>query len=79
MLPPGKFSSSLGPFVGSDPRDKVYSLLGLMDLGISTDYAKSPEMVCFEVTSILFDRVPLDEWFSHAGIRVSGPKCGFPT
>lgn len=49
------------PLAATDPRDKAYSLLGLINIGIEADYSKSPEMVYHEVATIMFNQVPRDE------------------
>lgn len=33
------------PLAATDPRDKVYSMLGLIDIGVEADYSKSPETI----------------------------------
>lgn len=61
------FESSLR-LLATDPRDKVYSLTGLMDIGIEADYSKSPKTIYSEVADIMLNQVPLDEWLDKAGI-----------
>jgi Heterokaryon incompatibility protein (HET) len=63
----------------ADPRDKVYSLLGLMSIGIEADYSKAPEMIYREVAAIMFRRVPLDEWFQKTGIGFGDRMSTLPT
>jgi hypothetical protein len=46
--------------LATDPRDKVYSFLGLMNIGIEADYSKPSELVYLEVATTMLDRVPLD-------------------
>ena len=52
--------------VASDPRDKIYSLLGLIRIGIEADYSKTVEALYLEVSQIMLPRVPMDEWFDGA-------------
>jgi hypothetical protein len=50
----------------SDPRDKIYSLLGLLNIGIEADYSKPVQAVYLELAQILFPQVPMEEWFDRA-------------
>jgi hypothetical protein len=52
--------------LASDPRDKIYSLLGLVRIGIDADYSKTVQALYLEVAQIMFPRIPMDEWFQHA-------------
>jgi hypothetical protein len=45
--------------IASDPRDKIYSLLGLIRIGIDADYSKTVEKLYLEVSRIMFPRVPM--------------------
>ena len=67
------------PLAATDPRDKVYSMLGLLDIGFEADYSKSPETIYCEVATILTDRVPLDEWFRSTGICFTNRMPAIPT
>jgi hypothetical protein len=53
--------------VATDPLDKVYSLLGLINIAIEVDYTKAAEDIYRDVATLLFDRVPRSEWFYLAG------------
>ncbi|KAN0115561.1 HET domain containing protein [Hyaloscypha variabilis] len=65
--------------LATDSRDKVYSLLGLMDIGIQADYSKPPELVYLEVATTMLDRVPLDEWLWIAGTMSENRMPSLPT
>jgi hypothetical protein len=56
-----------------DPRDKVYSLLGIVDTGMKANYSKTIEAIYTEFATILFGHVPLDEWLSITGVGL-GPR-----
>jgi hypothetical protein len=49
--------------LASDPRDKIYSLLALLNIGIEADYFKPVQVVYLELAQIMFPRVPIEEWF----------------
>jgi hypothetical protein len=87
VLTLNKVKRSQGPYVAAyawplattDPRDKIYSMLGLIDIGVEADYSKSPETIYCKVATILIDRVPLDEWFRSTGICFTNRMPTLPT
>lgn len=52
--------------IASDPRDKIYSLLSLVQVGVSADYSKTVQALYLEVAQILFPQVAMHKWFNKA-------------
>jgi Heterokaryon incompatibility protein (HET) len=52
--------------IASDPRDKIYSLLSLVQISVNADYSKTVQALYLEVARILFPQVAMDEWFDRA-------------
>ena len=63
----------------TDPRDQVYSLLGLADIGIEADYSKSTEAVYLELSAVMLERAPLDGWFRYAGVLIKNTMATLPS
>ena len=63
----------------TDPLDKVYSLLGLINIGLEVDYTKAAEDVYRDVAVALFDQVPRSEWFYLTGVYLSNRMSSLPT
>jgi Heterokaryon incompatibility protein (HET) len=76
---PWKFFSFSWSLNATDPRDKVYSLLGLANIGIEVDYSKSPEMVYHDFAATMFGNAPLHEWFRFCGISFRERMPTLPT
>jgi hypothetical protein len=70
-----KYSHDL---VASDPRDKIYSLLGIIRLGIEPDYSKTAETLYLEVAHNILPQVPLHEWFDKS-VPFTSRMPGLPT
>jgi hypothetical protein len=79
ILPRGISLPHAWPLAATHPRDKVYSMLGLIDIGVEADYSKSPETIFCEVATILIDRLPLDVWFQSTGICFTNKMPALPT
>jgi hypothetical protein len=62
-----EFVCSSVPRLATDPRDKLYSLLGIRDLGIQPDYSKSVEEVYTDAIAVLMQGVSLDKVLSLSG------------
>jgi hypothetical protein len=52
----------------TDPRDQLYSLLGLVDIRIEANYSKSTEAVYLELATVMLERAPLDGWFRQTRV-----------
>ena len=63
----------------TDPRDQVYSLLGLAEIGIEADYSKSTEAVYLELAAVMLERAPLDGWFRYTGILIKNSMATLPS
>jgi hypothetical protein len=63
----------------TDPRDKIFSLLGIIDVGIEADYSKTVESIYCELAEEMCASVSLDEWLHTAGVVWVGRLPGLPT
>jgi hypothetical protein len=63
----------------TDPRDKIFSLLGIIDVGIEVDYSKAVESIYCELAEEMCASVSLDEWLHTAGVVWVGRLPGLPT
>jgi uncharacterized membrane protein YqaE (UPF0057 family) len=59
------------PRLVSRPEDKIYSLLGLVDIGIPVDYSKSASDVYHDFARAMMPKIPLDTWLSYAATHQS--------
>ncbi len=65
--------------MATDPRDQVYSLLGITKIGLKADYSRSADTVYLELAAIMFERVPMHEWFGEAGMAFESRMTALPT
>lgn len=63
----------------TNPRDKIYSLLGLFDFGVIADYSISTESLYLQIATIILKSVPLDEWLDMSATRPQERIKGLPT
>jgi hypothetical protein len=63
----------------TDPRDKIYSLLGLVKIGIDVDYSKPVESLYREVAGVMFERVAMHEWFQGIDVSFESRMSALPT
>lgn len=63
-------------YTATDPRDKVFALLGISssDMGMAPDYSKSNETVFLEVATCLLESSPTLEIFASCHIGKMAPK-----